>query len=498
MNTADINTGRLFMIGIPGSELDDETKRLLETVDPLSIIFFGRNIVNPQQLAGLISDITAFMGRKPVFAVDQEGGIVTRLTKGFTVMPGPMALAQAGGETAAYEAAFILGTEMKAVGIDWDLAPVVDINRNPMNRGIGIRSFGTRKEEVISCAQAFVKGLSEAGVLSCLKHFPGLGGASVDPHIDLPVLDISREELFNTDIQPFLDIDCPCWMPTHIYVPSIQSRKEAVTVSSEVLTGIVRNKLGFDGLLLADDLNMGGVANSSSTEQLVINTFRAGMDILSICEGTEKQINAFNSLNDAVGKDEHLYRRYLESLERINSILSPFEDSLNQDTGKIGIAENASKAAGLSGRSIKCIKEEETLPLLSSIENIFSMKRRRLVMVEEEGQGLFYAAVKAAELSDCPLLEINSETATDETKRSLLKAAEGKINLIFTENAYLDDNISNLITALAEASKTLYLIALRNPWDADIAGIRNAWCSYGYTPAQQKAVISFLIGEKEV
>ncbi len=498
MNTAEINTGRLFMLGIPGPELDNETKVLLETVDPLSIIFFGRNIVNPQQLAGLISDITSFMGRKPVFAIDQEGGIVTRLTEGFTVMPGPMALARAGGETAAYEAAFILGTEMMAVGIDWDLAPVVDINRNPMNRGIGIRSFGTRKEEVISCARAFVKGLSDAGVLSCLKHFPGLGGASVDPHIDLPVLDISREELFDTDLQPFIEIDCPCWMPTHIYIPSIQNRKEAVTVSSEVLTGIVRKELGFDGLLLADDLNMGGVANSSSTEELVINTFRAGMDILSICEGTKNQINAFKALDDTVRKDEYLYRRYLESLERINRILSPCEGILKQGTGKIKNAESAATAARLAVKSIECIKKEAPLPPLSSVQNIFSMKRQRLVLVEEEGQGLFYAAVKAAELAECPLLEINSESTTEETKKRLLIAAGEKINLIFTENAYLDDNISNLITALAEASKEFYMIALRNPWDADITGIRNAWCSFGYTPDQQKAVISFLSGKKEV
>ena len=258
MNEITDRIGRLFMIGLPGPSLDDETKTVLDEMDPLSVILFGRNIESAEQLAKYIADITAHLGRKPVFAIDQEGGIVTRLTKGFTVVPGPMALAAAGEPSAAYDAGRILGAEMKAVGIDWDLAPVVDVNRNPSNRGIGVRSFSADTAEVVRYAGRFVEGLSDSGVLCCLKHFPGLGAVEADPHIDLPVLGCSREELFGKDLPPFLGIEADCWMPTHVWVPAIQSRKEAVTVSSEVLTGFVRDELGFDGLLLADDLNMGG------------------------------------------------------------------------------------------------------------------------------------------------------------------------------------------------------------------------------------------------
>ena len=480
------------MIGIPGPLLDDETKMLLETIDPLSIILFGRNIESPDQLSRLIEAITSFMGRKPVFAIDQEGGIVTRLTNGFTIVPGPMALAQAGGEVAAYEGARILGREMKAVGIDWDLAPLADINWNRNNRGIGIRSFSGEREQVTSCASAFVRGLNDAGILSCLKHFPGLGGATADPHLSMPVVDCTKEELLQRDIRPFLEIDSPCWMPTHIHIPALQSRRESVTVSSEVLTTFIRGELGFEGILLGDDFNMKGASEDLSLSELSVSSFKAGMDILSICEGTENQLSVFRYLSKILEEDEFVYKRYTESMERINRVLKPCMGNLHQDLSKLKSEESMDLVRKLSQESFKCIKKKQPLPKLSDLDNVFSMERQRLVMVEEEGGGNFYVAENASRLAGCTLHNILQLNGKIENEGKLVEAAAGKVNLVFTENAHLDKGVSSLITRLAEVSESFHLIALRNPWDGDIEGVDNAYCTYGYTPEQQKNALNYL------
>lgn len=494
MNEIAERIGRLFMVGIPGPVFDDETRRLLEELNPLSIIFFGRNIISPEQLAKLISDITAFLGRKPVFAIDQEGGIVTRLVSGFTVMPGPMALAAAGDPEAAFDAGLILGREMKAVGIDWDLAPVVDVNRNPLNRGIGVRSYSADTAEVTNYAGRFIDGLKSSGVLCCLKHFPGLGGVETDPHLALPVLNCSREELFEKDLPPFLNLKEDIWMPTHLYIPAIQSRKEAVTVSKEVLTGFIREELGFNGLLLADDLNMGGVGKNADLDNIVIDTFAAGMDILSIAEGAEKQLSAARALTSAVAGSAELQQRMNESIARIDRLLAPFEGGLHQDLSLINTAENRRKAELISERTVKVLKSAIPVPVPEDIDAVFSMKPARLVLIEEGREGLPGAALRIAEEAGCRLIEVERLPAGDPGYAALIDAAEGKKILLFTENAHLEEGMSQFITALAEAAESLHLVVLRNPWDADIPGVENAICSYGYTPDQQIAVYKKITG----
>jgi len=492
MRSLSEKVGRLFMIGIPGPVLDDETKHLLEEIDPLSIIFFGRNIVSCDQLAALIRDITSFLGRKPVFAIDQEGGLVTRLGQDFTVLPGPMALTATGDPENAYTAGSILGQEMKGLGIDWNLAPVVDVNRNHGNRGIGVRSFSGITDEVNRYAGRFISGLTDAGVLPCLKHFPGLGGVEADPHLELPVLNCSRDEIFKHDLPPFFALKADCWMPTHIYIPALQSRREAVTVSTEILTDFVRGELGFEGLLLADDLNMGGVSNSAPIEETVINTFNAGMDVLSIAEGSGGQIRAKNALRKAVRESESLQKRVGESLSRIERVLSPYQGELFQDPGLLNRPENRAKARDISLKTVRCLKQAVPVPPPEKIDNVFAMRPSRLVLVEQEKDGMPEAARMIAEEAGCSLLEIERTPSPDAGFAGLLGKAEGGINLVFTENAYLEPELAGFVSKLAEVSGSLHLIALRNPWDADIPGVENAICSYGYTQDQMSAIYRML------
>ena len=189
--------GRLFLIGLPGKSVDSETEQLLKAVKPGFIILFARNIDSPEQVRKLVNEVNKVLPYKPVFAIDQEGGIVSRFREGFTVSPGAMALSATGDPSNARKAAEILAKEMRAVGIHWNLAPVVDINVNPSNPGIGIRSFGDDPKTVTEFAAPFVEGLHRHSALVCLKHCPGKSGVNMDAHLDLPILELDLKELRN-------------------------------------------------------------------------------------------------------------------------------------------------------------------------------------------------------------------------------------------------------------------------------------------------------------
>jgi len=484
-------TGKIFMIGLPSSEINDPAKRVLEVVRPGSVILFGRNIKDREQVVAFIRGITDFLGYKPLIAIDQEGGIVTRLTKGFTVSPSAMALASTENPNNAYRAGIILGSEMKAVGIDWNLAPVVDFNNNSQNPGIGIRSFSRDKDTVIEYASKFTAGLRESGIITCLKHFPGIGRVVTDPHLDMPILNISRDEIYRTELAPFLAINSPSWMPTHIHVPAIQTSKEPITVSREVLTDMIRDELKYEGVLIADDLNMGGVSNFYPPEEIALKTLEAGMDMISFCDNTEKQIQVRKFLDGKIVENDKLAERISGAAGRIENLFRQRKKTEPPADIRLEFEDNRVEMDRISSESVRIRKNRSNLIPLNRVDNIFAVKAARLVLVEDTLQGIHMAVTRTGEFLKCPITVYSREISKEESA-SLLKTAAGKRNIIFTENAHLALSQVEFIEKLARLSDDLVLIALRNPYDADIRGIENAICSFGYSSSQQKEILQKL------
>lgn len=479
-------TGRLFMIGVPSTILDDETKRLLDEVKPGSVILFSRNIENKFQVKKLIDDITVYLGYKPLFTIDQEGGIVTRLLEGFTVAPSAMAVSATGNSENAYKIGKILGREMKAIGIDWDLAPVVDINNNPDNPGIGIRSYSDCRETVVDFSSNFIKGLEEEGILSCIKHFPGKGRVAVDAHLDMPELNISVEEMYKTEFYPFINVKAPSWMPSHVWISKIQDKKEPATISEKVLTDLIRKELKYDGVLIADDLTMGGVANYYSPEESVLKAFEAGMDILSVCHDTEMQIRVKKFMENKIKNNKILEKRMEESLERIVNIRNKFSDFPVIPLENINRESDKETVQNISEQAVTKISGNINFPL-KKIDNVFSVKLTRLVLVEDKKEGIPEIAKEISDMYETPLY-IFDPKENENIISKYTEKAKGKVNVIFTENAHLYEGQKKLAEEIAKVSEELILIALRNPYDAGIEGVKNCYCSYGYTVNQQKAI----------
>lgn len=498
--TQERENGKLFMIGIPSAVLDDETKYLLEQIMPGAIILFARNIVSPQQVKKLIDDINTFLGYRPLISIDQEGGIVSRLREGFSVSPGSMALTAVNDPACVYEVSRILAREMKTIGINWNLAPVVDINCNPKNPGIGVRSYSDSIDKVIENSKQFVNAMHEEGVMTCLKHFPGKGRVSVDAHIDLPVLDINEKELMEFELRPFRELACESIMPSHIYIPSIQTDKEPASLSYEVLTGLARQKLGYNGVLVSDDLSMGGVSNYYSPEQAMIMSLKAGMDVLTFCHDPLVQVRVYNYLCSIVKKDETVYERVSESFTRIEKFTERANSVSNQKycISDIGSDQNLELIQKITDRSVTGrISDKSILPLKSEeVGKVFSVKLTRQVQVEDgPNAGVPMIARQVAKLFEKEICMVEPEIETSKIKELLKDIDCSKVNIIFTENAHLKTGQRKLVEELCNVSPKSLIIALRNPYDCFIKGVRNSLLTYGYELVSQRSLLKVLNGQ---
>lgn len=281
--------GQMLIVHFNGEEANEEAKRFLEKIHFGGVIYYkwSNGLHNPAQVQQLSNGLQKLAKSSspciPLFiAVDQEGGRVTRLTTGFTQFPGNLAIAQTNHPEFVEASAFAIGQELKAVGINMNFAPVVDVNSNPLNPIIGARSFSSSPEEVALLGRLALQGYRKAGIIATLKHFPGHGDTSVDSHLDLPVVKKSIEELERTEFLPFKRLvkQADAIMTAHILLPSLDPQNCA-TLSKIVLEDLLRNQWGYEGVILSDSLVMQGILkNSSSIEEAALRAIQGGNDIL--------------------------------------------------------------------------------------------------------------------------------------------------------------------------------------------------------------------------
>lgn len=286
----DVKTaaGQHIMAGLPGTEIDPAFAALVRECKVGNVILFRRNVRNAAQLARLCASLRELIvsetGMEPFIAIDQEGGVVSRFSPDMATTPGAMALAAAGGD-APYRAARLTAAQLRAAGVNFDLAPVLDVNSNPLNPVIGVRSFGDLPEEAAERAMGFMRGLLDGGVMACGKHFPGHGDTDTDSHIGLPRVDKSREQLEECELLPFrraIEAGIPAIMSSHVLFPALEPEKLPATMSRRILTGLLREELGFGGVIISDCMEMDAVAKFYGTVNGAAAALKAGADIVCI------------------------------------------------------------------------------------------------------------------------------------------------------------------------------------------------------------------------
>ncbi len=319
----------LMMVGFFGQELNGALADHICTRKPSGLIFFRRNVASPEQVARLTRDIQRLaleeLGRPLLLAIDQEGGTVARLTPPFAQLPDAQVLGAEGPE-AVRRYARLSAQEMSLVGLNLNFAPVLDVNlletAGPMER----RSFGRDPALVAECGVAAVTAIQEEGVMATAKHFPGLGRAQEDPHLSLPVVPATREELLQSDLVPFraaFRAGVACAMTSHILYPGLDSELPG-TLSEPMLTGLLRNELGFDGVLISDDLDMGALTSRYSPEWTALTALQAGVDLLLVCNDGEHMTLVAEALREGLRLRLLQAERLASSLARVDSLRKRF------------------------------------------------------------------------------------------------------------------------------------------------------------------------------
>ncbi len=323
--------GQLFFIGIPGPTLDEETKNLLNLVSPGGVCLFARNIREAEQTRELLAGVTSTLPATPFLSIDQEGGLVDRLRRLVTPMPAANKLRNAAD---AVKLGRIVGRTLRMLGFNMDFAPVVDVigdRRARHPNGLFSRQFGSSKEDVVTIAGAFLDKLQDEGILGCLKHFPGLGAARVDSHEELPEVSITDEELKTTDLYPYAELidKTQVVMVAHAAFPevSLQERDEngkllPSSLSKNFIDTLLRGRLGFDGLVITDDLEMGAIVKNYGIGESCKMAINAGADMLAICANAAAIREGHAAVLDAVKNGEISDQRINESLTRIDNVRS--------------------------------------------------------------------------------------------------------------------------------------------------------------------------------
>jgi beta-N-acetylhexosaminidase len=313
--------GQLLIGSLPGTTITPEIRSLAKEFSLGGVILFSRNIEAPEQVAELARDAQALASELPLWvSVDQEGGRVARLKEPFTRWPPMATLGRSGDVNLAARFGAALAAELKAVGITLDYAPVLDIHTNPKNPVIGDRALAEDADSVARLGAAIIRALQENGVAACGKHFPGHGDTSVDSHLALPLVEHPPDRIRRVECVPFREAirtGVAFIMTAHVLVPSLDEEKPA-TLSPRIVRGMLRDELGYDGVILSDDLEMKAIAAAYRVPDAAVEAIAAGCDALLVCSGQpEVQAATLEALVHAVEQDRIPYKQLESSLGRL-------------------------------------------------------------------------------------------------------------------------------------------------------------------------------------
>lgn len=339
--------GQLLYIGLPGTEFDAEARALVEQITPGGVIIFGRNVRDPAQLRGLLDGVRGLLPVEPLLGIDQEGGLVDRLRKICTPMPAARVIRQHGDLAAARAHGRITGEALRLLGFNMNFAPVMSImteDRDLLSNGLYSRSFGRSPGEVLGYTMVYLRGLQGAGLLGCAKHFPGIGAGEVDTHEEMAVIHLTHDDLLAQDLAPYIELFqrednmVKAVMISHGGFPNIDinrgiagGRLVPASINPQIVTGLLREELGYGGLVLTDDLEMGAIAKHYEIGEASLRAILAGEDMLLICAKPDMIRRAYDALLKAAREGELTRERIEASLERISAFKALAQPPLSFD-----------------------------------------------------------------------------------------------------------------------------------------------------------------------
>ncbi|MCM3708986.1 beta-N-acetylhexosaminidase [Sporosarcina luteola] len=504
--------GRLMIAGFKGITMSEEIKHLIHSYHIGGIILFGRNIGTPAEILALTNSLQT-EARKAgyktplLICIDQENGVVRRLGEGTTIIPGAMLLGATNDPMNAKKAGFMTGKELKALGINWNLSPVVDINNNPENPVIGVRSFGEDTSNVAEMAKSLMQGMQEAGVMTTLKHFPGHGDTSVDSHLDLPVIHHDLERLHAVELVPFKECmaaGADAIMSAHVYFPALEKKENVpATLSHSVMTGLLREQLGFDGVITTDCMEMDAIAKRIGTVEGCVQAVEAGVDFVMVSHLHDLQEQAVFRLAEAVESGRISERRIEESIERIEKLARKYTsweeiDSNNTVAEFVGSEKHHKEMNEIYEQGITEVKGPGIMIAAEDRVLLIHPKNEYAMMVEDKRYATLTMAEQLKKVhGNVVSMEISGEGPADIDMTELA----GKYDhiIVLTLNADKHENQRQLVGELLASGKPVDVVAVRSPYDAAyFSNANRVICTYEFTESAFEVVAQYLAGKTSI
>ena len=501
--------GQLLMFGFDGESVTDETIEMIKKYKAGNVILFTRNITSGKQLKQLNQTLQKLayehIGIPLFIGIDQEGGMVTRIQQGATFFPGAMTLAANGSIDDTYQIADYMGYELKKLGVNMNFAPVLDVNNNPKNPVIGVRSFSDDPKVVSEFGSAYIKGMQNH-VIATGKHFPGHGDTVVDSHLGMPKVDYDRERLEQVEFVPFkkaIGDGLLAMMSSHIDFPALTKHGHPTTLSKEVMTDLLRDEFRFEGLIVTDGMQMKAIADNYGTVNASLMAVEAGVNIYCICHSRELQIESLKYIKEAVESGKVSEAVIDERVKRILDFKRTFVEPVSLDETYEDIKDSIMSQQALD-LSYKVVEGAASLvkgqPLKLKPKALFVGIMPKATTIADERLGhhdMFEMIEKEMESLDVVKLSIRPDEKDIELVYQ--KAAEYDQLIITTYNGNVYQEQISLIDKLSNLKKEMHVIALRNPYDLYYSKkIKNYVCLYEYTPNSMKVLLKYLKGDLEL
>lgn len=502
--------GQLFMVGFDALEVNEHIARLITEQQVGGVILFRRNVHTPQQVADLcrsLQEINAKVSDIPLLiSIDQEGGMVMRVEQGVTPIPAAMAFQAAGSVDDCERLSRISADEMRQIGINMILAPVLDVNNNSLNPVIGVRAFGEDPDTVINYGMAAIRGIQSAGVIPTVKHFPGHGDTSTDSHYTMSIVPHDRARLDAMELPPFkaaIAQGVNAIMTAHVVFPAIEADREMpATLSKAVLTGLLREELQFNGVIISDCLEMLAIADGVGVTNGAIGTLQAGTDIVLISHTEQRQQAAIEGVIAAVQSGAISMQRIDESYARVQQLKqtqavtawrnAPIIPQGLMQPESVKLAQHVQAAALRVQGDFRPLNRQLPVTLITVEVRLRSEVDEAVIERNKEARSSMLPALVEAGL-EVREYTLSSEASEIEVAEAIAFAHGAEQIVLQTYNAMLVPGQQKLVASLPQDK--LWLVAGRLPYDLDLAPQAQArLASYGCRPAALVPVVNKLLG----
>lgn len=493
--------GQLIMFGFPGLTPGPEALRLIEEYKAGNIVLFAHNLESAAQTRRLCEELRRRVqdatGVPPILSIDQEGGVVARLTADAVSFPSAMAITATGDVENARKAALYTGRELAALGMNCNLAPVMDVNTNAQNPVIGVRAYGSEPGPASDFALACIRGHVEAGVLPVAKHFPGHGDTSVDSHLGLPRVEKSLDELMDCELVPYrraIAQGVPAIMAAHILFPALEKENLPASMSPAILQGLLREKLGFTGLIVSDCLEMGAIQDHYGTPEGFVAALKAGLDLACISHTPALALRALDLAYEAVMDGSLPMARVDEAVAHVLAAKQRFADAA-APWEEVGCALHRKAARHIMEQAMTRLDENGVLPPVDEHALFVGCPAYRATFASSApDDGNTFAQTLAGRFGAA--FQVTPVQPAEADIQAVLQATRpGQTVVAGTYNAHLNRGQLALVNALCEAGRKVIAVALRNPYDLPALS-EKAWklAAFEYTPLSFDAVEQVLRG----